>query len=99
MPKSSEPFLSKPDIALASVLANYVLYGSPVEPAFLSLGSSSLEGPITSLNWSMRLIDYFGLMVLPKPYFSPEGDLGGVKPFEVGEPGAFCIFVMNSGLG
>ena len=47
----------------------------------------------------MRLIDYLGLMVLPKPYFSPEGDLGGVKPFEVGEPGAFYILVMNSGLG
>ena len=38
-------------------------------------------------------------MVLPKLYLSPDGDLGGVKPFEVGDPGAFCTFVMNNGDG
>lgn len=51
------------------------------------------------MNYSMRLIDCFGLMVRPKPYFSPEGDLGGVSPFWVGEPGYFCIFVMKRGEG
>ena len=36
----------------------------------------------------------------PSPlYFSPDGDLGGVKPFYVGDPGYFCIRVMNSGDG
>ena len=32
-------------------------------------------------------------------YFSPDGDLGGVSPFDVGEPGYFCILVINSGEG
>lgn len=42
-----------------------------------------------------------GLIVLPKDpgYFSPLGDLGGVSPLLVGEPGYFCIFVMNRGDG
>ena len=40
-----------------------------------------------------------GLIVLPREYLSPDGDLGGVKPFYVGDPGAFCTFVMNSGDG
>ena len=36
----------------------------------------------------------------PRPlYFSPEGERGGVKPFYVGEPGYFCIRVMNKGDG
>jgi hypothetical protein len=40
-------------------------------------------------------------MVLPimPEYFSPDGDLGGVSPFYVGEFGAFCIFVINNGDG
>jgi len=40
-------------------------------------------------------------MVLPiiPEYFSPDGDLGGVSPFCVGEFGAFCIFVINNGDG
>lgn len=39
-------------------------------------------------------------MVRPRPlYFSPEGERGGVKPFYVGEPGYFCILVMNNGDG
>jgi hypothetical protein len=33
------------------------------------------------------------------PYFSPDGDLGGVNPFYVGDPGCFCIFVMKRGEG
>jgi len=40
-----------------------------------------------------------GLNVLPKPYFSPEGDLGGVSPFYVGEFGYFCILVIKRGDG
>ena len=30
---------------------------------------------------------------------SPDGDRGGVKPFYVGDPGAFYTFVMNNGEG
>ena len=51
------------------------------------------------MNGSSKLPLYFGLKVLPRLYFSPDGDLGGVSPFEVGDPGAFCIFVMKRGEG
>jgi len=44
-----------------------------------------------------------GLNVLPNDprpeYFSPDGDLGGVSPFCVGEPGYFCTLVINNGDG
>lgn len=35
----------------------------------------------------------------PSEYFSPEGDLGGVNPFCVGEPGFFFICVIKRGDG
>jgi hypothetical protein len=40
-----------------------------------------------------------GLIVLPRLYFSPDGDLGGVSPFYVGELGYFYILVINRGEG
>ena len=40
-----------------------------------------------------------GLIVLPNPNFSPEGDLGGVNPFYVGDPGCFYILVIKRGDG
>lgn len=51
--------------------------------------------------YSSKLLLCFGLIVLPSipEYFSPEGDRGGVRPFWVGEFGAFCILVINSGDG
>ena len=50
---------------------------------------------------SSKLELCFGLIVLPKlpENFSPDGDLGGVSPLEVGEFGAFYILVMNKGDG
>ena len=99
--KFSEPLLRlvKPD---RSVFANYELYGS----SFLALPNRAfsatvalLSGPSTPLNSSIRLNDCLGLTVRPSPYFSPDGDLGGVNPFYVGDPGCFCIFVMKRGEG
>ena len=52
-----------------------------------------------NLNCSSNLELYLGLKVLPRPYFSPLGDLGGVRPFYVGDPGNFYILVINSGEG
>ena len=40
-----------------------------------------------------------GLKVLPKEYFSPDGERGGVNPFCVGDPGYFYILVINNGEG
>ena len=56
-----------------------------------------MPGP--TLKCSKRLELCFGDIVRPKLYFSPDGDLGGVKPFYVGELGYFCIFVINKGEG
>ena len=48
---------------------------------------------------SNKLLVYFGEIVLPKPYFSPDGERGGVNPFYVGDPGCFYILVIKSGDG
>jgi hypothetical protein len=98
-PKSREPLLIAADIALASVLENYALYGSDTRAASLV--------KLLFVGWnfmaSRRLLLYFGLNVLPNEprpeYFSPDGDLGGVSPFDVGEPGYFCTLVINNGDG
>ena len=91
-PKSRLPFLIMLLIADASVLEKFALYG----PAVSDVKSTWLG---YTLNYSSKLDDCFGLNVLPRPYFSPDGDLGGVSPFYVGECGYFCIFVINSGDG
>lgn len=51
------------------------------------------------LKTSIKPGDLLGLIVLPKLYFSPDGDLGGVRPFYVGLPAFYFIFVINKGLG
>jgi hypothetical protein len=52
-----------------------------------------------TLNYSSKLELYFGLIVRPKLYLSPDGERGGVNPFCVGDPGAFYTFVINNGDG
>ena len=96
-PKSNEPFLIAPLNADESVLLKLLLYGSWFANA--SLVKLSRAGTIFICSSKLEL--YFGLIVLPSPppYFSPDGDLGGVSPFYVGEFGCFCIFVMNKGDG
>lgn len=59
----------------------------------------TLLGWAGTLNYSSKLELRLGLNVRPKPNFSPEGDLGGVSPFYVGDPGCFCILVINNGDG
>ena len=67
---------------------------------FISEVKLVFSGPLGfTRNWSSKLELCLGDIVLPKLYFSPDGDLGGVKPFWVGELGYFCIFVMKRGDG
>ena len=90
----SRPFFSR-TIALASVFENYALYGSYAN----LLSEVKLVFYAGKRNYSNKLELCFGLNVLPRPYFSPEGDLGGVRPFYVGDPGCFYIFVIKRGDG
>jgi len=93
-PKSSEPFFDEISV-FAKFGLNRSLYPLPRPSDYIKLLCYA-----GTLNYSSKLDDYFGLIVRPSPlYFSPEGDLGGVKPFCVGLPGYFCIRVMNSGDG
>lgn len=93
-PKSSEPFFDE-----ISVFAKFGLKRS-LYPLPGPLGAIKLLCCAGTLNYSSKLEDCFGLIVRPSPlYFSPEGDLGGVRPFYVGDPGYFCIRVMNKGEG
>jgi len=95
-PKSIDPLFSALLIAEASVFENYTLYGSLPLDSFIKLFCDALG---CTLNYSSKLELYFGLIVRPKLYFSPDGDRGGVKPFWVGDPGAFYTFVINNGEG
>lgn len=94
-PKSNEPFFDE-----ISVFAKFGLNRS-LYPLFARWsGATKLLCCAGTLNYSSKLDDCFGLIVRPRPpYFSPEGDLGGVKPFYVGDPGYFYIRVINSGDG
>lgn len=84
-PKSSDPLLIMLLIADASVFEKPSLQGSPFVNSFVKL---FYAGP--TLNASSKLDDCFGLIVRPKlPYFSPDGDRGGVSPFCEGELGCF----------
>ena len=94
-PKSSEPFFDA-----ISVFEKFGLNRSPYPPLERLSGCIKLLCCDGTLNYSSKLYDCFGLIVLPRPlYFSPLGDLGGVNPFCVGEPGYFCILVINNGDG
>lgn len=96
-PKSSDPFLLPLLSNEVSVLENAELYGS----CWLNTSLVKLFWAGWILIYSKRLELCLGLIVRPRPppNFSPDGDLGGVSPFYVGEFGAFCIFVMNNGDG
>ena len=85
-------------MAEASVFENYKLYGS-LFTATASFTKLFWEAFGLTLNYSSKLELYFGLIVRPKLYLSPDGERGGVNPFWVGDPGAFYTFVINKGEG
>jgi hypothetical protein len=78
-PNSSPPFFINPLMLAASVFENYALYGSDTN--LLSVAEEKLLFATGSLNCSSKLELCLGLKVRPRPYFSPEGERGGVKPF------------------
>ena len=76
-PKSSEPFFDA-----ISVFEKFGLNRSLYPPLERFSGCIKLLCRDGTLNYSSKLYDCFGLIVLPRPlYFSPLGDLGGVNPF------------------